>query len=54
MNKSEFLIKKMDCPSEESMIRMKLAEIKEIEQLVLILPSKMDCFKYFRNNTDSY
>jgi len=40
MNKSEFLIKKMDCPSEESMIRMKLGDIKEIEQLVFDIPNR--------------
>jgi Co/Zn/Cd efflux system component len=33
MNKSEFLIKKMDCPSEETLIRMKLEGITEIKSL---------------------
>lgn len=30
----------MDCPSEESMIRMKLADIKEIEQLDFDIPNR--------------
>jgi len=33
MNKSEFLITKMDCPSEENIIRMKLNPIQEIKTL---------------------
>lgn len=33
MNKSEFLIKKMDCPSEENIIRMKLSDHKNIQLL---------------------
>lgn len=40
MNKSEFLIKKMDCPSEESMIRMKLEGIKEIKSLDFDIPNR--------------
>jgi len=33
LDKTTFLIKKMDCPSEENMIRMKLTDILEIKQL---------------------
>ena len=33
MNKTEFSIKKMDCPSEENIIRMKLSDIKAIRSL---------------------
>ena len=33
LNKTTFLIKKMDCPSEEQMIRMKLEEFANIESL---------------------
>ena len=33
LDKTKFLIKKMDCPSEENIIRMKLAEIREIKKL---------------------
>ncbi|HSZ72632.1 MAG TPA: cation diffusion facilitator family transporter [Cytophagaceae bacterium] len=40
MNKSEFLIKKMDCPSEERIIRMKLDDMKEIKQLVFDIPNR--------------
>lgn len=40
MNKSEFLISKMDCPSEESMIRMKLDGIQEIKSLDFDIPKR--------------
>lgn len=40
MNKSEFLIKKMDCPSEENMIRMKLDGIEEIKKLSFDIPNR--------------
>jgi Co/Zn/Cd efflux system component len=33
LNKTGFLIKKMDCPAEENIIRMKLAEFPEIKKL---------------------
>lgn len=33
MIKTEFLIKKMDCPSEENLIRMKLDGFEEIRHL---------------------
>lgn len=33
LDKTKFLIKKMDCPSEENIIRMKLAEIHEIDKI---------------------
>lgn len=40
MNKSEFLIKKMDCPSEENIIRMKLNDIHEIQSLNFDIPNR--------------
>ncbi|MBO9699553.1 MAG: cation transporter [Sporocytophaga sp.] len=40
MDKSEFLVKKMDCPSEESMIRMKLDGIEEIKGLEFDIPNR--------------
>ncbi len=40
MNRSEFRINKMDCPSEEQMIRMKLAEMREIRFLDFDIPSR--------------
>jgi Co/Zn/Cd efflux system component len=33
MHKTEFLIKKMDCPSEENIIRMKLDDIADIKKM---------------------
>jgi Co/Zn/Cd efflux system component len=45
MKKSVFLIKKMDCPSEEQMIRMKLSELPGITNLHFDLPGrKLDVF----------
>jgi Co/Zn/Cd efflux system component len=40
MKKSEFLIRKMDCPSEESIIRLKLEAIAEIKKLDFDIPSR--------------
>ena len=40
MNKSTFLIPKMDCAAEEQLIRMKLSEIETINQLHFDLPSR--------------
>ncbi len=40
MNKSIFKISKMDCPSEEQLIRMKLEGVKEIEQMDFDIPSR--------------
>lgn len=40
MKKTLFEISKMDCPSEESLIRMKLEEIKEIENLEFDIPNR--------------
>jgi Co/Zn/Cd efflux system component len=40
MEKSEFLIRKMDCPSEESMIRMKLDGIEDIKSLEFDIPNR--------------
>ena len=45
MFKSEFQIKKMDCPSEESMIRMKLSEVIKVKSLHFDINNrKLDVF----------
>ena len=40
MNKSIFEITKMDCPSEENLIRMKLDGISNIASLVFDIPNR--------------
>lgn len=40
MNKSIFRVTKMDCPSEEQLIRMKLADQSGIEQLQFDIPNR--------------
>ncbi|GJM61833.1 cation transporter [Persicobacter diffluens] len=40
MQKSSFIISKMDCPSEENLIRMKLAEIEDIQHLDFDIPER--------------
>ena len=40
MQKTTFEISKMDCPSEENIIRMKLAEISSIENLDFDIPNR--------------
>jgi len=40
LNKTTFIIKKMDCPSEEQMIRMKLEELTNIESLRFDIPER--------------
>lgn len=40
MKKDSFKIQKMDCPSEEQLIRMKLASISEIKQLDFDIPAR--------------
>jgi len=40
MNESIFLITKMDCPSEEQMIRMKVQHLPEIKQLRFDIPAR--------------
>lgn len=40
MNKSIFSITKMDCPSEEQMIRMKLAPYDQVKQLSFDIPNR--------------
>ena len=40
LEKTKFLVKKMDCPSEENMIRMKLDDISEIRQLDFDIPKR--------------
>jgi Co/Zn/Cd efflux system component len=52
MNKSEFIIKKMDCPSEESIIRMKLDDIKEIQSLNFDIPNRK-LLVYHKGNLDA-
>jgi len=40
MNKTIFHISKMDCPSEEAMIRMKLDEVSVIKSLVFDIENR--------------
>ena len=40
MNKSIFEITKMDCPSEENLIRMKLGEISSVKHLKFDIPNR--------------
>lgn len=40
MNNSVFEISKMDCPSEENLIRMKLDEISSIKNLEFDIPNR--------------
>ena len=40
MKKSTFKIPKMDCPSEEQLIRMKLEQFKSINALTFDIPSR--------------
>ena len=40
MKKTEFSIPKMDCPSEERLIRMSLAELKNIKNLEFDMPNR--------------
>ncbi len=40
MNKTIFEIKKMDCPSEENILRMKLSEISSIKNLDFDIPNR--------------
>jgi Co/Zn/Cd efflux system component len=40
MNKTTFRISKMDCPSEESLIRIKLAGLQDIKSLAFDIPSR--------------
>ncbi len=41
MEKTIFEITKMDCPSEENLIRLKLDEIPEVKNLVFDIPNRM-------------
>ncbi len=50
MHKTTFKISKMDCPSEEHMIRMKLADLKNISSLEFDIPNRL--LTVF--HTDSY
>ncbi len=40
LNKTTFIINKMDCPSEEQMIRMRLQELTNIESLCFDIPGR--------------
>jgi Co/Zn/Cd efflux system component len=40
MNKTTFLVSKMDCPSEESLIQMKLSGLEGVRSLVFDIPSR--------------
>jgi len=40
MNKTTFIVSKMDCPSEESLIQMKLAGLNGIKSLTFDVPSR--------------
>ncbi|MBO6495525.1 MULTISPECIES: cation transporter [Roseivirga] len=40
MNKSTFIITKMDCPSEEQMIRMKLEPLSQVKHLEFDIPAR--------------
>ena len=40
INKSTFLVKDMDCPSEEQMIRMKLEHLSQVKYLEFDIPSR--------------
>jgi Co/Zn/Cd efflux system component len=52
MQKTTFLIKKMDCPSEESIIRMKLDDIAGIEKLDFVI-SERQLTVYHKGPNDS-
>ena len=41
MEKTIFEISKMDCPSEENLIRLKLDEIPEVKNLEFDIPNRM-------------
>ena len=41
MEKSTFIISKMDCPSEENLIRMKLEDVSAIQQLKFDIPNRL-------------
>jgi hypothetical protein len=41
MRKTSFRIGKMDCPSEEQLIRMKLADVKSIQSLDFDIPKRI-------------
>lgn len=53
IKKSTFIIQKMDCPSEEQMIRMKLEGINVIEGLEFDIPNRK-LFVFHRDNPDKF
>jgi Co/Zn/Cd efflux system component len=54
MNKSVFRITKMDCPSEEHMIRMKLGETHSIKSLDFDIPQRQLTVYHVGNNHDIF
>ena len=45
MKRSRFIVSKMDCPSEEQMIRMKLKALDQVKHLEFDLPGRqLDVF----------
>ncbi|WP_175545922.1 cation transporter [Salegentibacter echinorum] len=51
MNKSTFIIKQMDCPSEEQMIRMKIESCQQVKYLDFDIPNrKLEI--YHQNNVE--
>jgi Co/Zn/Cd efflux system component len=53
IKKSTFIVEKMDCPSEEQMIRMKLEGIEAIEGLEFDIPNRK-LFVFHRGNPDRF
>ena len=51
MKKTRYKIYKMDCPSEENLIRMHLSEFNEIHKLEFDIPNR-DLFIYHNENTE--
>jgi len=54
MNKSVFRISKMDCPSEEQMIRMKLCETDQIKSLDFDIPNRQLTVYHAGNQQDVF
>ena len=54
MNKSVFLITKMDCPSEEQMIRMRLDDLEPIKSLYFDIPNRRLTVYHEGNDQDIF
>ena len=60
MKKSTFIISKMDCPSEEQMIRMKLETYTQVKYLDFDIPNRklevyhLEAIEEIRSSTVSY